>query len=93
MKSVLQVLSADERHRVHAETLDILETTGVRVETDLGRQILKDAGARIDDNTKIVKFPKTLVESSLKQVTKEFTLGARRQDSDLISGRHCFAHG
>jgi trimethylamine--corrinoid protein Co-methyltransferase len=87
MKSFLQVLSGDERHRVHAESLDILETTGVRVETDLGRQILKDAGARVDDNTKIVKFPKTLVESSLKQVTKEFTLGARRQDSDLIMNK------
>jgi len=61
MKSVLQVLSADERHRVHAETLDILETTGVRIETDLGRQTLKDAGAIVDDNTKIVKFPKALL--------------------------------
>ena len=48
MKSVLQVLSADERHRIHAETLDILETTGVRIETDLGRQTLKDAGAIVD---------------------------------------------
>jgi len=87
MKSVLQVLSADERHRVHAETLDILETTGVRIETDLGRQILKDAGAIVDGNTKIVKFPKTLVESSLKQVTKNFTLTARRKGHDFIVNR------
>ncbi len=84
MKSLLQVLSADERHRIHAETLDILETTGVRVETDLGRQILKDTGALVDDNTKIVKFPKTMVESSLKQVTKDFTLTSRRSGHDLV---------
>lgn len=84
MKSIFQVLSEDERHRVHEETLDILETTGVQFETDLGRQILKDVGALVDDNTKIVKFPKALVESSLKQMGKKFNLGARRPGADLI---------
>jgi trimethylamine--corrinoid protein Co-methyltransferase len=84
MKSFFQVLSEDERHRVHEATLDILETTGVRIETDLGRQILKDVGAVVDENTKIVKFPKTLVEASLQQMTKDFGLSARRPDVDLI---------
>ncbi len=87
MKSLFQVLSADERHRVHEETLDILETTGVRIETDLGRQILKNTGALVDDSSKIVKFPKTLVESSLKQITKDFTLSARRPGHDLAMNK------
>jgi trimethylamine--corrinoid protein Co-methyltransferase len=87
MKSFLQVLSEDERHRVHEESLDILETTGVRIETDLGRQILKDAGALVDDNNKIVKIPITLVESSLKQITRDFNLGARRPGNDLIMNK------
>ena len=87
MKSFFQVLSADERHRIHEESLDILETTGVRIETDLGRQILKDAGALIDDNKKLVKFPKTLVESSLKQITKNFSLGARRPGHNLMMNK------
>jgi trimethylamine---corrinoid protein Co-methyltransferase len=84
MKSFFQVLSENERHRVHESTLDILETTGVRFETDLGRQIMKEAGALVDDNSKIVKFPKTLVESSLKLMGKDFSLGARRPGADLI---------
>lgn len=84
MKSIIQVLSKEERHRVHDETLDILESTGVRMETDLGRQVLKDAGARIDDNTKTVKFPKSLVEESLSQITKNFSLSARRPGWDLV---------
>ncbi len=60
MKTSVQVLSQDERHRVHEESLNILEKTGVRVETPLGRRILRDAGAQVDDINKIVKFPREL---------------------------------
>ena len=87
MKTLLEVLSRDERHRIHEASLDILETTGVRMETDLGRQILKDAGALVDDRHKIVKFPKTLVESSLEQITRDFNLGARRPGHDLVMNK------
>ena len=44
MRTLLQVLSEDERHQVHDRTLSILSNTGVRVDTAQGRQILKDAG-------------------------------------------------
>ena len=57
--------------------------TGVRVETAKGRQILKNAGADVDENTKITKFPRDLVEESIRLAPKEFSLGARRPDWDL----------
>ncbi|HSR33774.1 MAG TPA: trimethylamine methyltransferase family protein [Anaerolineae bacterium] len=83
MKTLLQVLSEDERHRVHECTLSILAKTGVRVDTAQGRQILRDAGAMVDENTNIVRFPRTLVEESLRLAPKDFTLGARRPGWDL----------
>jgi len=83
MKAVFQVLSENECSRIHEESLKILTNTGVKVETPLGRQILKQAGALVDESTAIAKFPKTLVESSLKQVTKDFVLSARRPGADL----------
>jgi trimethylamine--corrinoid protein Co-methyltransferase len=83
MKTIFQVLSENECARIHEESLKILENTGVKVETPQGRQILKQAGALVDENTNIVKFPKELVESSLKQVTKDFVLSARRPSADL----------
>jgi trimethylamine:corrinoid methyltransferase-like protein len=46
MKVNLQVLSEEERARVHEATLDVLGTTGVRVDTELGRRALEAAGAR-----------------------------------------------
>ncbi len=83
MRTLLQVLSEDERARVHEHSLEILAKTGVRVDTARGRQILRDAGAEVDENTNIVRFPRTLVEESLRLATREFTLGARRPGWDL----------
>lgn len=83
MKALLQVLSTEERARVHEESLQILERTGVRVETPVGRQILKDAGARVDEASRIVRFPRNLVEESLELAPKDFSLGARRPGADL----------
>ena len=83
MKALLQVLSTEERARVHEESLQILEHTGVRVETPVGRQILKDAGARVDEASRIVRFPKSLVEESLELAPRDFSLGARRPGADL----------
>jgi trimethylamine:corrinoid methyltransferase-like protein len=55
---LLQVLSEEERAQVHERTLNILAKTGLRVDTAWGRQILKDAGAEVDESTNIVRFPR-----------------------------------
>jgi len=83
MRTLLQVLSEDERAQVHERTLSILAKTGLRVDTAWGCRILKDAGAEVDANTNIVRFPRALVEESLRLAPKKFTLGARRPGWDL----------
>ncbi len=83
MRTLLQVLSQDERTQVHERTLKVLDKVGVRVDTAWGRRILKDAGAEVDENKNIVRFPRSLVEESLRVAPKEFTLGARRPGWDL----------
>jgi trimethylamine--corrinoid protein Co-methyltransferase len=83
MRTLLQVLSADEQAQIHERSLRILDQTGVRVDTESGRQILKGAGARVDENTNIVRFPRDLVEESLRLAPREFTLGARRKGWDV----------
>jgi len=84
MKAFFRVLSDEECHLVHEESLDILENTGVRVETPIGRNILRSAGAIVNDTTKLVKFPRALVEASMKLITRDFTLSARRPGADLV---------
>ncbi len=90
MKTFIQVLSEDERARIHEASLDILENSGVRVETTQGRRILKESGALVDDTSKIVRFPQRLIEESLKLVSTDFILGARRPGADLkMNGGDC----
>jgi trimethylamine--corrinoid protein Co-methyltransferase len=87
---MLQVLSEAERANVHEHTLRILAKTGVRVDTAWGRQILTDAGAKADEDTNIVRYPRSLVEESLRLAPNEFTLGARREGWDLhMNGGDC----
>ena len=83
METLLQVLSKEEKAQVHERTLKVLANTGVQVDTEKGRKYLKDAGAFVDENTNIVRFPRALVEESLRLVPKNFTLGARRHGWDL----------
>ena len=90
MKTVIQVLSEEERARIHEASLDILENTGVRVETAQGRRILKEAGALVDEASKTVRFPLRLIEEALKSVSTDFILGARRPGVDLkMNGGDC----
>jgi hypothetical protein len=51
----LEVLTNDQRAQVHERTLHVLEHTGMRVDSDEGRRILRDAGARVDEATRIVR--------------------------------------
>ncbi len=83
METYLRVLSDADRDQVHEKTLKILAETGVRVESDPGRDYLKKAGAGVDENTKIVRIPRKLLEESLQAVPKKFSLGARRPEWDL----------
>jgi len=86
----LQVLSDDERARVHDRSLKVLANTGVRVDTAWGREILRGAGADVNEATKVVRFPRSLVEEALRQAPREFTLGGRRPGCDLrMNGGDC----
>lgn len=83
METYFRVLSDEERDRVHEKTIKILAETGVRVKSDLGRDYLKKAGAGVDENTKIVRIPRKMLEECLQAAPKNFSLGARRPGWDL----------
>jgi trimethylamine--corrinoid protein Co-methyltransferase len=83
MKALLQVLSADERSQVHERSLQLLATTGVRVLSERARRILKNAGADVNENSHIVRFPRTLIEECLSLAPRKFKLGGRRPGWDL----------
>ena len=63
---------------MHERTLNILARTGVRVDSAGGRELLKKAGAQVDEINHTVRFNKEHVEAAIELAPKNFTLGARR---------------
>ena len=78
MRATLRVLADDERAEVHERTLRVLSRTGVRVDTSLGRRLLADAGAHVDEESRRVRFPAALVEHCVTLCPRRFDLGGRR---------------
>ncbi len=78
MQAVLEVLTADEQAQVHERTLKVLWEHGMRVDPDEGRRALAAAGAQVDEATRMVRFPRALVEEALRLAPKRFSLGGRR---------------
>ena len=100
MKTVrFEVLSQPEVERIDAASMDILATVGVKVEWKTARDLFREAGATVDDNSFQVRLPETLVRWAVEQAPGQFPLhgSASIGDSDQgfrleIGGDHvCFA--
>jgi trimethylamine--corrinoid protein Co-methyltransferase len=73
MKTRFQVLSQHEIERIHTASLEILEQVGIKVPYKTARELYKQAGADVDENTYAVKIPEQLVRWALEQAPKQFT--------------------
>jgi trimethylamine--corrinoid protein Co-methyltransferase len=79
----LNTLTDDEAYEIHLGTLEVLETTGVFVESQEARDILGAAGATVDGSKKIVKFPPYLVEDAIRSAPSTFHAYGRIPESDV----------
>ena len=69
-----KVLSDEEIQSIHDQSFNILENTGIRVNLKKMRERLADYGAKVDEASKIVKFPRDLMEKVIKEVPGEFPI-------------------
>jgi len=83
MRVQCQILSEDERQKIHDESIKILEEVGAKFMSDRALKILKDHGARIDTETKTARISAEMVEQALKTAPKSFVLGARDPARDV----------
>ncbi len=91
-KVALSVLSADDIRRVHAATLEVIETVGVRFPSRRALDIWAAHGATVDRDTFIVRAPGELIERAIASAPAEYTLAARDPAQDLpLDGRHVYA--
>ncbi|UCG89040.1 MAG: trimethylamine methyltransferase family protein [Gemmatimonadota bacterium] len=70
--SYWDVLTEDQVRKLHADTLVVLEQTGVEVHEERSLQLLTRAGATVDGAR--VRVPAPLVEQALSTAPKEITI-------------------
>jgi len=68
--------------KIHSATLTVLEKTGVKVESEEVRELLKSHGASIDGS--VAKLPSSMVEKFISKINKSVTLASRDSEHDLI---------
>lgn len=90
MQLKIQTLSESEKANIHDRSISLLEKTGMQIKTAKGRKILESQGAIVDHQTQIVKFPRALIEQSLKSAPSQFKLGGRRPGWEFqMNQGHC----
>jgi trimethylamine--corrinoid protein Co-methyltransferase len=82
----LEVLSADQLEHVHRAALQVLERLGIRVLLPEARELLRNAGAVVDEETLMVSIPPELVERALATAPSSFELVARSPERTVTIG-------
>jgi len=82
----LDILSPEEVSRLDEGLMRTLETTGVRMDHPRGRDILADAGCRVDISDNRVRVPEWLVRKSVALCPHSFPVRARDPGNDVVIG-------
>ena len=78
MQTVVEILTADELAQVHERTLKVLPSTGCASTRTKGAASSRPPAPQVDEATRMVRFPRALVEEALRLAPKQFSLGGRR---------------
>ncbi len=76
----------EQLDRLKQATLDILETVGVRFQSQKALGILEAAGAAVDRTTEVARLPQHLVLEAMARAPRRFGLGARDASCDIAVG-------
>ena len=86
-----EVMEPKSAEAIHVNSLKLLEKMGIKVVSDEGRRLLKEAGAEVDEKTKVCKIPGSLVEESMRKCPRSFKMAARNPKNDFVlDGKHCY---
>jgi len=85
----LEVLSEDQVMAIHEASLSLLQETGMEFMGPEARNLLRKAGAKVDDSTGLVQLPRELIAEGLKSTRPSFTLTPRNPARRLhVGGNH-----
>jgi len=73
----LELLSRDELDRIHGATMEVLARRGIKVWEPQALKLFKEAGADVDEKTKMVRMSEDLVKETVGRAPSEFYLHGR----------------
>jgi len=93
-KLSLSNLTDPDLKKIHQATLEVLEKTGLFIETDEALEVFDGAGAEVDRRQKIVKIPPQMVEDAIQSAPSRILLAGRdpRHDKELGAGAVYFTN-
>ena len=86
-----KVMEPEDVETMHQKSLYLLQSMGIKVVSDEGRRLLKEAGADVDEKTQVCKIPGSLVEESMRKCPRKFKMAARSKKNDFVlDHKHCY---
>ncbi len=81
-----EVLDQAEVQRIDAASIEVLETTGLRVDLKRAREAFRSAGAHVEESARSVRIPEELVRSAVAEAPSAFTVYGADPDLRLEIG-------
>jgi len=81
----LRFLTDRQIREIHFAALDVLQRVGCFFEHEGALKIFEEAGAKVNHQTKIVRFPHSLVEQNIRQTPDRIYLPARNPQYDIYA--------
>ncbi len=69
--TTIEILTPTERSAIHSSVMALLKNTGMRIESSFMLKVLENAGCKVDYEAKIVRYPESLLESTIELIAKE----------------------
>ncbi|MGB2822618.1 MAG: trimethylamine methyltransferase family protein [Phycisphaerae bacterium] len=82
--SLYRPLSDTDVRRIADAALDVLERSGMAVYSDTAFEALRTAGAPVDSESRVVRFPRGLVEDAIASNPSSITLFSRDGKNDVV---------
>lgn len=89
----VEILSADQIETILQTSMEVLAVQGMRFLEPRSRDMLRKAGAKVDEADKIVRFDPALIKEKLALAPAEFELRARNPVHDLKVGANNILFG
>jgi len=80
----LKMFSQSELYAIHCATLQVLEKTGIKVQSEEALEIFDGGGAIVDKKTHMVKFPPCVVEEAIRTAPRKIVLYGRNPVNNVI---------